>query len=160
MRRRLAPLALALAFLAAGCQQQGGVRPGPAGLEDVVVLTRQAEEAYASEDWAAAEKAYRRLTEAVPQNAENWFRLGNALARLGRHQEAIARYREALVREPGHARAWHNLGMTQLRVATSTFVEMQEYTAPDDPVTERARRIVRAIENVLGSETGSGDEQP
>jgi Flp pilus assembly protein TadD len=160
MKRLLAVPGLALAILASGCQP-AAVRPGSATLEDVVALRQQAEQAYAAEDWPAAEKAYHRLTETVPQDAENWFRLGNVYARLGRHQEAIALYREALVRDPAHARAWHNLGMTQLRVATGTFVEMQAYTDPEDPVVQRARRIVEAIEHVLGvEETREGGEQP
>lgn len=153
--RRLLPLSVLLAVLAGGCQP-AGVRP--AALDEVVALRTEAEQGYAAEDWQAAEKAYRRLTEIVPGEAENWFRLGNVYVRLGRHYDAIALYREALVRDPHHARAWHNLGMTQLRVATSTFMEMQQYTEAENPVTQRARQVVEAVERLLQQELAAPAE--
>lgn len=140
-----------LAALLAGCTAPG-TRPSRGGIEDVVALKTAAETAYASEDWPAAEKAYRSLTEAVPAESENWFRLGNVYARLGRHYDAIALYREALVRDPANSRAWHNLGVTQLRLATNTFEELQAHTDPSDPVAERARRVVEAVSNLLQGE--------
>jgi Flp pilus assembly protein TadD len=147
------------ALLLAGCTGPG-IKPGKKPLEDVLALRAQAEAAYRGENWPEAEKAYRVLTEQVPAEAENWFRLGNVYARLGRHYDAIALYREALVRDPNHSRAWHNLGVTQLRVATSTFEALQQHTEPADPVAERARRVVDAVEGLLRQEFEAAREEP
>lgn len=118
-------------------------------LEELAALRVEADKAYAAEDWATAEVAYRRLTESVAAEAENWFRLGNIYVRRDRPYDAIALYREALVRDPRHARAWHNLALTQLRVATNTFVELQQYIDASDPVMPRARQLVDGITRLL-----------
>lgn len=157
--RRVAVLLPVLLLAAAGCVQ-GGVKPSKNSLEEVFALRARAEAAYRGENWPEAEKAYRALTQQVPAESENWFRLGNVYARLGRHYDAIALYREALVRNPQNSRAWHNLGVTQLRVATNTFQELQQHTEPTDPVTERARRVVDAVERLLQQEFEAIREEP
>lgn len=135
-----------------GCTQSTNVKPGKKSLEEVVALRAQAEAAYRGENWEDAEKAYRALTQQVPADSENWFRLGNVYARMKRPYDAITLYREALVRDPENSRAWHNLGVTQLRVATNTFEELQQHTEPTDPVAERARRVVDAVMKLLQEE--------
>ena len=85
----------------------------------------------------------------VPTEAENRYRLGNIYARRERYTEAVSLYKESLVREPAHSRAWHNLGITQLRLATATFIEMQGYTEATDPAGIRARHIVDSITRML-----------
>ncbi|MBI2970019.1 MAG: tetratricopeptide repeat protein [Gammaproteobacteria bacterium] len=138
-----------LLLLTAACNQLNLRSADASDLKQIVALRNEAQAAYGREDWPAAEKAYRRLVELVPAEADNWFRLGNVYVHLDRHYDAIGLYKEALVRDPGHVRAWHNLGITQLRQATNTFVEMQKYTGSADPVAERARRIVEAVTRVL-----------
>jgi len=152
-------VALLPVLLLAGCTQSG-VKPDKKPLQEVIALRAEAEAAYRGENWPDAEKAYRALTRQVPAESENWFRLGNVYARLGRHYDAIALYREALVRDPENRRAWHNLGVTQLRVATNTFEELQQHTEPTDPVAERARRVVEAVMNLLQQEFEAGQESP
>lgn len=149
---KLAPaLVAALLLGAAGCTGTG-VKPDKSSLEELVALRAQAEAAYRGENWQDAEKAYRALTQQVPAESENWFRLGNVYARLGRPYDAITLYREALMRDPKNSRAWHNLGVTQLRVATNTFEELQQHTDPADPVAERARRVVDSVLQLLQDE--------
>lgn len=147
-------------FLATGCDQLNLRVPGTTDVEQIVALRQEAQTAYAAEDWPAAEKAYRKLIDLVPAEAESWFRLGNVYVHLDRHFDAIALYKEALVREPGHMRAWHNLGITQLRLATNTFVEMQKYADSADPVSQRARRIIDAVRKVLEESTASDTPDP
>jgi len=145
-----AAVLFAALLAAAGCTE---VKPGKSSnLEDVIALKAEAEAAYKGEDWQDAEKAYRALTRQVPAESENWFRLANVYAKLGRHYDAITLYREALVRDPQNSRAWHNLGVTQLRVATNTFEELQQHTDPADPVAERAHRVVDAVMKLLQEE--------
>ena len=148
--RSLVPILL----LVAACNQINLKPFTHPDLKEVTTLKAQADKAYASEDWVTAEKAYTKLTQAVPTEAEYWFRLGNIYVRKDRPYDAITMYREALVRDPRHSRAWHNLGLTQLRIATNTFVEMQGYTDAADPVNQRAHRVVDAITRILEEDLG------
>lgn len=142
-----AALGLLALGLLSGCTLEQVARPTTT--TDPFALQRDAEQAYARGDWGAAAEAYRALAARVPKEAEPWFRLGNAYARLGRSAEAVSAYREALVREPRMGKAWHNLGLVQLREAAATFVEMTEHTAPEDPLHARGERFARLLTDLL-----------
>lgn len=63
----------------------------------------EAEQAYREEDFATAERGFAGLP-----GADAAYNRGNALARAGRYEEAIAAYDEALAAEPGMADALAN----------------------------------------------------
>ena len=146
------PLLLAV-LLVAGCNDLN-LRQWVAPEADTVTLTTQADAAYRLEDWDAAEQAYQRLIRTFPKNAEFQFRLANINVYQGRLEEAIGCYRAALAADPGHTGAWHNLGFTQLRLATRTFLDMQEHADTAAPESARARAAVQAISSLLSRETG------
>ena len=100
---------------------------------------------------STAEKAYQRLTVQIPGDVEPWFRLGNVYARTNQLDAAVATYREALIREPKNSKIWHNLGVIQLKQAANTFLEMQQYTEENDPLSLRARHAVNSIANLIDS---------
>lgn len=75
--------------------------------------------AYRSGDYAAAESAW-----AQASDADGAYNRGNALARLGRYEEAIAAYDEALQREPGMADAQAN------RKAVEEFLRQRKQQDP------------------------------
>lgn len=106
----------------------------------IIELQQQADAAYAQADYAQASALYRRLTLKLPTDAGVRYQLGNSLARQGDNPAAIASYRDALVRDPQHARSWHNLLQVQLREATLTAGEMQRYLNAQTPYAERALR--------------------
>jgi len=135
-----------------GCDLQNiqSDRPSP-DLSEIVQLEQEAKKAYRSEDWATAEKAYQRLTVQIPGDVEPWFRLGNVYARTNQLDAAVATYREALIREPKNSKIWHNLGVIQLKQAANTFLEMQQYTEENDPLSLRARHAVNSIANLIDS---------
>ena len=81
---------------------------------DAFEVSSLADEAYAREDWALAEKYYRRLVNQVPQDAYGYFRLGNVLMQYGRVDGAINAYNQALKREPNHIRALKNRSLAYL----------------------------------------------
>ena len=62
-----------------------------------------------AQDWHGLLAWCRRWTQAEPDNGDAWNGLGVVYRRLGRYQEAIAAYREALRLEPD-AHVWDNLG--------------------------------------------------
>ncbi|WP_167492531.1 tetratricopeptide repeat protein [Pseudomonas leptonychotis] len=114
---------------------------GCAGLQpknQIIELQQQADAAYAQANYAQASELYRRLTEKLPTDAGVRYQLGNSLARNGDNTGAIASYRDALVRDPQHARSWHNLLQVQLREATLTAAEMQRYLNTQTPYAEQA----------------------
>jgi Ca-activated chloride channel homolog len=56
----------------------------------------QGAQAYREGDFAAAEQAFRGV-----ESAEGWYNLGNALAKQGQYDQAIAAYDQALQQRPG-----------------------------------------------------------
>ena len=128
-------------------------------ISDITQLEQQAREAYANEDWATAAAAYKSLTVQLPGNSEPWFRLGNVYARANNLDAAVAAYRESLVRDHKNGKAWHNLGVIQLRQAANTFLEMQQYTEENDPLNFRARYAVNSIANLIDSGFQPDDKQ-
>jgi tetratricopeptide (TPR) repeat protein len=50
---------------------------------------------YTAKDWAKAAPAYESLAKANPKNAQDWYRLGVALAGNGQYQKAIESYDKA-----------------------------------------------------------------
>jgi tetratricopeptide (TPR) repeat protein len=143
--------------LLSGCQMQQNVRPDrPSG--DAFELQERAQEAYAQGDWVAAERAYRELTRQVPREAEPWFRLGNIYAHMEQPEQALAAYKEVLVRDPRNSKTWHNMGVVQLRQATSSFVTLEQVAEPDDPLKQRATRMLDAVSQLLEQDFDSSVE--
>lgn len=125
-------LTLALcALLLSGC---AGLSPS----SNLVSTQKDADQAYAAGQYEQAAKGYGRLAHAMPTDAGVRYQLGNSLARLGDVNAAINAYREALVRDPQHARAWHNLLQVQLREALRTASEMQRNLNRQQPHADQA----------------------
>lgn len=153
MRLTRSVLLLLPVMILAGCQPQN-VRPDAAGAGDnnsgnAIELQQRAYQAYQQGDWQAAEKAYVALTRQVPQEAEPWFRLGNVYAHLEQPGQAVAAYQEALVRDPGHGKAWHNMGIVQLRQAMNSFLHLQNATEAGDPLNARAQTMLDTVTRIL-----------
>jgi cytochrome c-type biogenesis protein CcmH/NrfG len=128
-------------------------------IADFTQLEQHASEAYDNEDWATAETAYKSLIQQLPGDPQPWFRLGNVYARSNKLDAAVAAYREALVRDHKSSKAWHNMGVIQLRQAANTFLEMQQYTEENDPLSIRARYAVNSIANLIDSGFQPDDKQ-
>jgi tetratricopeptide (TPR) repeat protein len=67
----------------------------------------------AADEFAEAEKSYRRAAAAAPQDATPEFNLGNVLMATGRLEAASERYLQAVALDPSHAKAWFNLAHAQ-----------------------------------------------
>lgn len=101
--------------------------------DNAFTQVEHADAAYRRGDWAAAEKGYRAVTQAVPSDAYAHFRLGNTLAHQGRFEAAIGAYREALTREPHLTKAYHNLATVYLLQAEQALVATRARLRPGDP---------------------------
>lgn len=75
----------------------------------------EARERDAPVDWNAAALDFRRATEVKPAFARAWSNLGMAEAALGREDDAVAHYREAIRRDPALVAPRNNLGSLLLR---------------------------------------------
>jgi tetratricopeptide (TPR) repeat protein len=148
----LLPLLAALAGCAGGA---AATHKGAAGDgEDLIQVREAAEAAYAAKDYAESEKHYTLLARRVPLEADNWFRLGNIYARTARPEAALAAYREALVRDPEHRKAWYNLGILQLRAAAASLEQLQNLPGADDAMTRRSREILEQLRATMQGESG------
>ncbi|OEC35691.1 Tetratricopeptide repeat-containing protein [Pseudomonas cuatrocienegasensis] len=118
----------------------------PLAQPDLLALQKQASSAYAAGDYASASAGFRTLAEAMPQDADVRYRLGNSLAQQKQIDAAIAAYREALQRDPKHAKAWHNLIFLQLEGVNYSVAEMYKHIDTQDP---QIAPIVKKAEAVM-----------
>jgi cytochrome c-type biogenesis protein CcmH/NrfG len=114
----------------------------PADLTEVSELAAQA---YNAKNWSESEQQYATLTRKAPGESEPWFKLGNIYARTMRPQLAVKSYREALIRDPQHVKAWHNMGIVELRQAASSFEQLELLLDPDDALYEKSVTIQKII---------------
>ena len=137
-------LIIAALTLLGGCASLGG------SPSDLLELQRGAATAYAEGDYAQASRSYRQVAEALPNDADMRYRLGNSLAKQGEVDAAIQAYREAVVRDSGHAKAWHNLIYLQLQGVGHTVAEMYLHIDRHDPriapVATKAEAVMQAFE--------------
>ncbi|WJN61017.1 tetratricopeptide repeat protein [Pseudomonas sp. SO81] len=117
---------------------------------DLLEVQRQANAAYNEGDFARSTRGYRALVEELPQDAEVRYRLGNSLAKQGDVEGAMQAYREAVVRDSKHAKAWHNLIYLQLQGVGHTVAEMYLHINRDDPrvapVAQKAEAVMQAFD--------------
>jgi tetratricopeptide (TPR) repeat protein len=63
------------------------------------------------ENWSAALTYFQKATEKNRDNADAWFGVGCCYGRLGRYQDEIEAYKQAIRIKPDYAEAHHNLGL-------------------------------------------------
>jgi len=64
------------------------------------------------ENWSAALTYFQKAKETNPQDADTWALIGYCYGSLGRYQDAIESYKQAIRIEPDYAVAHYNLGVT------------------------------------------------
>jgi len=144
---------LPLLLLLAGCPLQN-VKEAGEGKEatparDMNQVLDEARAAYTEGDWKLAEQDYLLVVQKDPSSFEAWFRLGNIYTRSDRPDLATQAYREALLRRPDDARAWHNLSVIHLRQAINSLEQMQRYADPDDPMSQSDRRLLEGLRRLV-----------
>ena len=122
-------------------------------------LQKQALISYESRDYDKSEKLHRALVQRSPIDADAWLRLGNIYGRSSRPDDAVKAYREALVRKPSLAKAWHNMGVVQLQEAANSFQQMLLHVPEEDPLWLSAKRTRSAVLAVLRGRTHEPQEQ-
>ena len=105
---------------------------------DLLVMRKEAEQLYRAKDFAKALPLYENLSRRAPKDALTWFYLGNVQARLQQNDQAIKSYERAVQYDPGLSKAWHNMGLLQLRQSANSFTQMAQLTKSGDPLSGRA----------------------
>lgn len=153
-------MTLILCSALSGCGGLQGLRSASAPANKLEVpanadpasLLASADAAYIAQDWGRAEQDFLALSRLQPANSQPPYKLGNLYTRTGKLEQASAAYAEAVRRDPGFDRAWHNLGIAQLRQARASLAKAAESPAPDEPeVRQRAARLTTAIDALLAA---------
>ena len=59
-----------------------------------------------------AVSAYQKAIEIDPDNAQNWYELGNVHFKMGHYEDAVAAFNKAIELEPGYGWSYNNLALT------------------------------------------------
>jgi tetratricopeptide (TPR) repeat protein len=139
-----------LIIIALSVALQGCAGLGLGSSNDLLDLERQAQQAYAKGNYARSSEYYAQLAARMPTDADTRYRLANSLAREGNRSLAIQTYREALLRDPQHARAWYNLMQLQAQELTLTAMEARRYLDRKNPgartALERAEQLIEVFD--------------
>lgn len=117
-------------------------------LGTVLELQKKANTAYQGGNITEAVQDYTELTQMIPDEPNYWFLLGNALVKAQEPDQAVVAYNQAIIRNPRHTRAWHNLGVIRLRQAQAAFVSSAETANAGDPIQQNSRRVAEALARV------------
>ncbi len=135
--------------VASGCatvdEKQGNSNPASAYTDDVFKLSSSADLAYQENRWIDAVRLYQELTQAVPEDAYGWFRLGNTFAQQGSYTKAIEAYEASILRNSSQPKPWFNLSTAYLLNAQFAMTRAWEKLRPGDP----AKAVIEARLRVL-----------
>lgn len=124
--------------------------PNQVALNDPVEISRQADQYFASQQYALAAGLYEKLVEIAPNNVDALNNLGITLHYLGRSGEALDWLRAGAALEPANQRIWLTLGFVnsqlgnidEARAALTTAAEMGATT----DVGQSAKRMLEDLQ--------------
>ena len=148
MKRNHSLFVLLSVLLLASCATQ---QPRPV-LDDLKTLQEQAHQAYLNAEYELAVERYLAVQDYLDKDPFIWFRLGNAYSYLKQPDKAVAAYRKAVFFDPSMSKAWHNMGIMQLRQSANTWTQMLVHTQESDPLYEKAERYSRDTLDVLNKQ--------
>ena len=142
-----------VALLVSGCSGNsllGSNKPTrPVSVFSADQLLERGVKSYFEGNYARAEKDLLEVTRLVPKDAMAWFRLGNLYGRQQQLDQAAAAYQQALVRQGSLYKAWHNLGVIQMRLAQRHFQQLQDRAPGDSPLKQRGQFYNQQIDQLL-----------
>ena len=118
-------------------------------LEDAALISRQAEEAFANEQYNKAAELYEQLLALSPNNVTAYNNLGITLHYLGRSAEALRKLNEGVAVDPTYQRIWLTLGFVnsqlgdteQARTALTSAAQM----GADNEVGQSALKMLENL---------------
>jgi hypothetical protein len=73
--------------------------------------------------------------------------------------QAVQAYQQAIVRNPNHTRAWHNLGIVRMRQAMAAFVSSASTAPAEDPMHDVSTHLVAELGRISSSGVNVGKSQ-
>jgi len=113
--------------------------------EEVRSLYAEGDLAYQNNEHQKALKIYIKLSSQLPSDATLWFKIGNSYARLDKQSQAIEAYEKAVVIDPYLSKAWHNIGVIQLKQSVNTWLQMLIYIPKNDPLHAKAVNLSKNL---------------
>jgi len=108
-----------------------------------------ANKAYTDKNYELALLEYLELSKALRAVDVIWFRVGNSYARLENFDEAIEAYEKTVLINPRLSKAWHNMGVIQLKQSVNTWRQMLIYISKDDPLYDKALSLSKQLLEVV-----------
>ncbi|HEY4092281.1 MAG TPA: tetratricopeptide repeat protein [Luteibacter sp.] len=144
--------------LLAGCASHATLPP-PKPTVDVAKDAEDAKHAYAAGDMRQAADLYQAIVEAQPDDADAWFRLGNARFRLQQPDEAVLAYGHAIQIRPADPQVQYNLGVVRLKQAQAAMIASAQAGKPGDTLRRDSARIAQRLSRVADDvgTRGKGD---
>jgi cytochrome c-type biogenesis protein CcmH/NrfG len=125
-----------------------GTLPAAKSPHDVARDEHDANRAYTAGDIRHASELYESVVTAEPDDAEAWYRLGNARFRLQKPDEAVTAYEHAVKIRPDHAQALYNLGVVRLKQAQAAMIASAQAGKPGDRLRRDSGRIAQRLAKV------------
>lgn len=108
-----------------------------------------ANKAYTDKNYKLALFEYLKLSESVGADAIIWFRIGNSYTRLENYDAAVKAYEKAVLIDPRLSKAWHNMGVIQLKQSVNTWRQMLTYISKDDVLYDKALSLSKKLLEVV-----------
>ena len=129
--------------------QFGLPRSSQPPIEDAALISRQAEEAFANNQYSRAAELYEQLLALSPNNVTAYNNLGITLHYLGRSAEALRKLNEGVAVDPTYQRIWLTLGFVnsqlgdteQARTALTSAAQM----GADNEVGQSALKMLEDL---------------
>lgn len=132
------------ALVLSGCASHGTL-PAQTRHADVAREQVEAAKAYADGDIHRAASLYEDLVATLPDDADLWYRLGNARFRLQDVDDAVTAYSRAAQIDPHHAKALYNLGVARLKQAQAAMLSSARASQPGDPLRRDSVRVAQRL---------------
>jgi len=114
-----APSAWSQGITGADISRLASPPPGVAALSDPAEISRLADEAFATKDYATAAQLYEQLLGFNPNNVEIYNNLGLTLFYLGRFDDALERLDEGVSVDGQYQRIWLTLGFVNAQLGNT-----------------------------------------
>jgi tetratricopeptide (TPR) repeat protein len=124
-------------------------------LEKIQVSYMSANKAYSDKNYELALLEYLKVSEKMDADAVVWFRIGNSYNWLESYDQAIKAYEKSLLLDPRLSKAWHNMGMLQLKQSVNSWQQMLLYISKSDPLYDKALGISKKLLEVTDAKNSS-----
>ncbi len=134
-----------LCVLMAAC----GINQPKLSSDEIKTSYSIANKAYDDKNYKLALLEYLKLSETINSDAMIWFRIGNSYTRLENYEEAVKAYEKSVLIDPRLSKAWHNMGVIQLKQSVNTWRQMLTYISKDDALYDKALSLSKKLLEVV-----------